>query len=230
MRFFTDSTIAFAFLRIFLCKGIIHLMDAMDWKKDHKDLYFPPANPRLVDVPAMSFCMIDGHGDPNTSPAYQAAVEALFSLSYTLKFALKKAGVVEYAVYPLEGLWWADDPSVFARADKSQWDWTMMIAQPAAVTDEWLERARADAARKKDLPALSLIRLETFHEGLCVQMMHTGPFSAEGPNIARLQDFINQQGCAMSGKHHEIYLSDARRVAPEKMKTILRQPCQRAGV
>lgn len=199
-------------------------MPALDWKKTHKVLYFPPADPVIVDVPPMNFLMLDGHGDPNNNSIFSEAVEALYSLSYTLKFAIKKDGGVEYGVFPLEGLWWAEDIAAFTAYDKSAWDWTMMIAQPEAVSAEWVERARAAAMRKKNLPALARVRFETYHEGASAQLMHTGPFAAEGPNIARLHAFIEARGAHMSGKHHEIYLSDFNRTAPEKLKTVIRQP------
>lgn len=199
-------------------------MTKLDWKKDLKALYFPPANPVMVDVPTMNFLMIDGHGDPNVTPAYQEALEALFSLSYTIKFAIKKAGGPDYAVFPAEGLWWVEDMSKFSVEDKSAWDWTMMIAQPEPVTEEWVERARAEVVGKKGIKAAERVRFEPYAEGRCAQMMHIGPYSAEGPNIARLHAFIEEQGCRLALKHHEIYLSDARRTAPEKLKTVLRQP------
>ncbi|HEX7974572.1 MAG TPA: GyrI-like domain-containing protein [Anaerolineales bacterium] len=199
-------------------------MPKLDWKKDYKTLYFPPPDPVMVDVPPMNYLMIDGHGDPNTSPAYQAAVEALFSLAYTLKFGIKKAAGIDYAVYPAEGLWWVADMAEFANSPKSDWDWTMLIAQPEAVSAEWVERARAEALKKKGLPALEQVRFETYAEGRCAQLMHTGPYAAEAPNIARLHAFIAAQGYRRRGKHHEIYLSDYRRAAPEKLKTVVRQP------
>lgn len=205
-------------------------MPSQNWKTDLKSLYFPPTRPVLVEVPPMNFLMIDGHGDPNNNPAYQSAIEALFSLSYTLKFAIKKAEAFDYAVYPLEGLWWVPDMANFSVEHKEDWDWIMMIAQPEPVTVAWVERARAEVLKKKDptlADTLSRIRFETYAEGLCAHVMHTGPFSAEGPVIANLHDFIAAQGCALRGKHHEIYLSDFRRAAPEKLKTVIRQPAVR---
>ncbi len=207
-------------------------MPTLNWKNDLKTLYFPPARPVMVDVPAMNFLMIDGHGDPNNNPHYQAVVETLFSLSYTLKFAIKKAGGADYAVFPLEGLWWVPDMADFSVERKQDWDWTMMMAQPEPVTQEWVERARAEVVKKKG-PGLEEVaaraRFERYHEGLCAQVMHTGPYSAEGPVIAGLHAFIAAQGCALSGKHHEIYLSDVRRTAPEKLKTAIRQPAAWLG-
>jgi len=212
-------------------------MPSLNWKTDCKALYFPPAKPVLVDVPAMNFLMIDGHGDPNNNPQYQAAVETLFSLSYTLKFAIKKAESIEYAVFPLEGLWWVPDMADFSIEHKEEWDWTMMIAQPDAVTTQWVERARNEVLKKKGAALeatvarvrFERVRYECYAEGLCAQVMHTGPYATEGPVIAGLHDFIAAQGCVRRGKHHEIYLSDVRRIAPEKLKTVLRQPAERAG-
>jgi hypothetical protein len=199
-------------------------MVKLDWKKDLKKWYFPPAKPVLVDLPPVHYLMIDGRGDPNNNPSYQAAVEALFSLSYAIKFALKKSGLADYAVFPAEGLWWADDMEAFSVEDKSAWHWTMMIAQPDAVMSEWVERARGEVVAKKGITAAEQVRFEAMAEGRCAQLMHTGPYSAEGPSVARLHAFIDAQGLRRSGKHHEIYLGDARRTAPEKLKTVLRQP------
>jgi hypothetical protein len=198
--------------------------EKIDLLKVWKHLYAPTKDPAVVEVPPINYLMIDGHGDPNRAPEYQAAVEALFSLAYTLKFAIKKAEGIDYGVMPLQGLWWVDDMRLFSVDDKSSWDWTMMIAQPEWVTPQWVERSRAEAMKKKKLPALDKIRFESYLEGQCAQMLHIGPYADEGPNIARLHDFIVQQGRQLSGKHHEIYLSDVRRTAPEKLKTILRQP------
>lgn len=175
-------------------------------------------------MPAFRFLMIDGAGDPNTSDDYARAVEALFSVSYTAKFMLKKGpAAIDYAVMPLEGLWWADDMSAFTANDKSQWKWTMMIMQPAFVEEVLVESAIAEVRRKKGLPAVDALRLEVFEEGLCAQTLHVGPFSEEGPTIQRVHDFIAERG-ALAGKHHEIYLTDIRRADPAKWKTIIRQP------
>lgn len=200
-------------------------MEKSDWKKTYKELYFPPSIPTVVDVPPMNYLMIDGHGDPNKVRTYQEAIEALFSLSYTLKFAIKKESGLDYSVFPSEGLWWVEDMTQFSTEDKSNWDWTMMIAQPEAVNEEWVERARADVIKKKkEFNAVKQVHFETYHEGLAVQLTHIGPYAAEGPNVARLHAFIHENRYVMNGKHHEIYLSDARRTAPEKLKTVIRQP------
>ena len=200
-------------------------MKKIDLKKELKGLYKASAkHVARVTVPPLKYLMIDGKGDPNTSQAYAEAVEALFSVSYTAKFAVKKgAQKTDYAVMPLEGLWWADDWSSFVAGDKANWNWTMMILQPSFVPDKTIEDAIADVRRKKDIPGLGRLRLEEFSEGECAQILHIGPFSAEGPTIEKLHDYILSHG-RLTGKHHEIYLSDVRRADPSKWKTILRQP------
>lgn len=201
-------------------------MEKIDQRKALKHLYQPRAGEVVeVDVPPMNFLMIDGCGDPNTSTDYAGAVEALFSVSYTLKFMLRKgAPAVDYAVMPLEGLWWADDMSTFGTADKSNWKWTAMIMQPGFVTQALVRDALPEWQRKKNLDALSRLRFESFVEGRCAQTLHVGPFSAEGPTIERVHAFIAAAGCKRVGRHHEIYLSDIRRAEPAKWKTVVRQP------
>jgi hypothetical protein len=200
-------------------------MQKIDFKKELRHLYQPSAKQVVeVEVPEFRFLMVDGMGDPNTSPAYAQAVEALFSVSYAAKFMVKKGPqAVDYAVMPLEGLWWADDLSTFVSGDKSQWQWTLMIMQPEVVSPDTLAAAMAEVKRKKALPALNALRVETFKEGLCAQMLHVGPFSAEGPAIEKIHAFI-QASHRLTGKHHEIYLSDIRRADPARWTTILRQP------
>ena len=197
----------------------------IDFKKELKHLYQPSAKEVVqVDVPAFNYLMVDGEGNPNTSQAYVDAVEALFSVSYTAKFMIKKGSSgTDYAVMPLEGLWWADDMSSFIADDKSQWKWTMMIMQPSCVGKEIIDAAIAEVTRKKNLPGLARLRFEEFHEGRCAQVMHIGPFSEEGPTIQRVHDFIEAR-TTITGKHHEIYLSDIRRADPKNWKTIIRQP------
>jgi hypothetical protein len=201
-------------------------MERIDLKQTLKQLYRQSADaPSIVEVPELPLLMVDGTGNPNTAPAYAEAVEALYSVAYTLKFMLKKGPAgLDYAVMPLEGLWWADDPAAFISADKDAWHWTMMIVQPEAVTHELVRQAASQAAQKKILPALVRLRLQRFHEGPAAQILYLGPFAAEGPTIERLHQFIAQQGYERRGKHHEIYLSDPRRTAPERMRTIIRQP------
>ena len=203
-------------------------MEKIDLKKELKHLYQPSAKDvAQVDVPAMSYLAIDGTGDPNTSTAYQAAVEALFTLSYAIKFIVKKGPLaIDYGVMPLEGLWWADDMSNFSVDDKSNWNWTMMIMQPDFVPSQIVDDAVEAVRQKKNPVSLGHVRSIALTEGKCAQIMHIGPFSAEGPVVARLHEFIADAGGKLSGKHHEIYLSDIRKAAPEKWKTVIRQPMQ----
>lgn len=183
-------------------------------------------DPELVQIPEMTFVMIDGHGDPNTSADFGHAIQLLYTISYTLKFALKKEGAPLYRVAPLEGLWWADDMTVFDLESRSRWRWTLMIAQPQDVTAQRFARAVDEVARTKHLPA-ARARLDQLEEGWCAQILHVGPYSTEAPTIERLHAYIAQQGFRFDGrvqKHHEIYLGDPRRAAPERLRTILRQP------
>ena len=198
----------------------------LDLRREFKALYGSPAGrPVLVDVPELSFLLVDGEGDPNVSQDYRDAVQALFAVSYAVKFAVKQApGGVDYRVMPLEGLWWVDDMSTFTVDDKAGWKWTALIAQPDLVTGELVRQAVATAATRRPLPAAGRIRLERFCEGRAAQVLHLGPFSAEGPTIARLHGFIAEQGFGRRGKHHEIYLTDPSRTAPERLKTVIRQP------
>ena len=201
-------------------------MKKLDLKKELKHLYQTSAKEVVeVEVPTMNYLMVDGEGDPNTATVFAEAVEALFTVSYTLKFMVKKGALAtDYGVMPLEGLWWADDMSKFGIEDKSNWKWTAMIAQPPFVTRAMLDAALAEVKNKKNPAALSQLRFEAFTEGKCAQILHIGPFSDEGPTIARLHKFIETNGGKLRGKHHEIYLSDIRKAAPEKWKTIIRQP------
>jgi hypothetical protein len=196
----------------------------IDFKKELKHLYQASAKEAVqLEVPELKFLMVDGVGDPSSSPAYAQAVEALFSVSYTAKFMLKKGPqALDYAVMPLEGLWWADDMSAFVANDRAQWRWTMMIMQPPFVANEVIDAAMTEVRQKKHLPAMDGLRLENFTEGRCAQILHIGPFTEEGPTIERLHAFIAATS-GRKGKHHEIYLSDIRRADPKKWKTILRQ-------
>lgn len=200
-------------------------MTTRDLKRELKHLYHASARAVVrVDVPPLRYLMVDGAGDPNTTPAYAEAVEALFSVSYTAKFMVKRGPLgLDYKVMPLEGLWWADDHAAFAANDRAKWKWTMMILQPDIVAADVLEAARAEVIRKKALPAMDRLRLEVFHEGPCAQILHVGPFTEEGPTIQRVHDFITARG-RLAGKHHEIYLSDIRRADPARWRTIIRQP------
>jgi hypothetical protein len=213
----------FAAARLAIIGGLV---DRIDLKIELKTLYKPAAkNVVEIDVPAFNFLMADGEGDPNTSRSYQEVVEALYSVSYSVKFTLKREKQRDYVVMPLEGLWWADDLSSFNRDEKDRWKWTMMIMQPPEASKQMIQSAIASVRAKKGLPGLERIRFGEFSEGRCAQTLHVGPFSTEEPTIRRVHDYISSRS-ALRGKHHEIYLSDIRRAAPEGWKTIIRQPME----
>lgn len=201
-------------------------MAKIDVKKQFGRLYKPAAGKvEVVEVPRLNYLMIDGEGDPNTAPAFRDAVEALYSLSYALKFMVKKGETgIDYGVLPLEGLWWADDMSAFATANKAAWKWTLMIMQPDFVSEEMVRAATTQVGAGKSPAALPRVRFESLAEGKAAQTMHIGPFSEEGPTVAKVHAFIEANGSRLRGRHHEIYLSDVRRAAPDKWKTIVRQP------
>lgn len=205
-------------------------MTKLDLKKQFRELYGPSAREcSVVDVPDLKFLMIDGAGDPNTSVAYREALEALYAMSYTLKFLSKKEEDLDYVVMALEGLWWAADMASFSTVDKSAWLWTAMIMQPDHITDAHVATAHDEVRRKNDPPALDKMRFEPFAEGLSVQIMHIGPYDDEAPTIARLHQFAADEGYVLRDKHHEIYLGDPRRSAPEKLRTVIRQPVEPAS-
>jgi len=204
-------------------------MDKIDFRKVYKALYAAPAADfTLVEVPPLSYLMFDGCGNPNTSPDYVEAIEALYSLSYTLKFMSKRCFGRDYVVAPLEGLWWAKDMSAFTQGRKDDWSWTMMILQPDWITAEHVQAAKSEVLMKKGRPGLEKARRDTLDEGLSAQILYVGPYADEGPVLKRLHEtWLPQNGLTETGHHHEIYLSDPRKVAPEKLKTILRQPVKR---
>lgn len=199
----------------------------VDLKREQRELYAPPRDEFVeVEVPPLTFLQIDGHGAPH-GPAYTRAVEALYALSYPVKFASKAAGR-DYVVCPLEGIWWAERRAAFVERAKDEWSWTMMIRQPdwitAADVDAVRDRARAKAA------AVDEVRLAVFDEGLSVQTLHLGSFDDEAPTIARLHgEYLPEHGLVENGEHHEIYFSDPRSTAPEKLRTVLRQPVRRSA-
>jgi hypothetical protein len=204
-------------------------MEKVDFKKELKHLYRPPRDFVTVDVPDMTFIMADGHGDPNTAQEYKGVVEAIYAVAFKMKFISKKRYGRDYTVPPLEGLWWADDPEAFRKRDKSSWDWTMMIMTPEWITEEDFAEAVVATRKAKDPVALDKVRLERYQEGLSVQILHVGSYDDEAPVLAKMHDeFIPGNGYVENGKHHEIYLSDPRRVAPEKLKTVLRQPVRQS--
>ena len=205
-------------------------MDKVDLRRDIASYAAPRGRFEVVTVPAQQYLMIDGHGDPNTASAYREALETLYPMAYGLKFHSARVLGRDHTVMPLEGLWWADDMDSFTQArDKSRWSWTLMILVPAWIDEAAYETVRVEVAAKGKAPALDLLRRAELDEGLVVQTLHIGPNDDEGPVLARMHhEFIPQQGLTMSGRHHEIYLGDPQRTAPERRRTILRQPV-RAG-
>lgn len=202
-------------------------MNKIDYKKELRTLYGGRVDELVaVQVPAMNFLMIDGHGDPNTPADYADAIQTLYPLAYAIKFVCKRNQIEDFGVMPLEGLWWAEDMRGFATADKRNWLWTAMIMQPPAVTTELFARAVEQVAAKHSPRLLSSVRFERYDEGRAAQVLYVGPFSGEGPTIERLHAFIAEQGGHLetAKHHHEIYLSDPRRTEPSKLKTIIRQP------
>lgn len=204
------------------------LVEKVDFKKLFRPLYSPPAGQFVtVDVPEMQFVKVDGAGDPNTAPAHRAAVEALYGVSYAMKFAAKAALGRDYVVPPLEGLWWADDPASFVTREKDQWNWTMMILVPDFITRDMFDEAVAKLRKKSGPPPQSL-RLEAYHEGLSLQTLHIGSYDDEGPTLDRLHtEIMPGEKMGFNGPHHEVYLSDPRKTAASRLKTILRQPVKR---
>ena len=199
----------------------------IDLKKQLKHLYSSSKKPNIVDVPPAKFLTITGRGEPG-GEAYQAALNALYSVAYTVKFKAKAAGR-DFVVMTLEGLWWWDDPEAsIGEVPKEEWNWKSMIRQPDFTTQEMVEEAKADAKEKKGLKEIERIVLEEYHEGLSAQIMHIGPYSEEGETIEKLHKFIEENGYKMRGYHHEIYMSDPRRTAPERWRTIIRQPIETA--
>ncbi|MBA3868827.1 MAG: GyrI-like domain-containing protein [Anaerolineae bacterium] len=202
-------------------------MNKLDLKKTLKDLYNPSVKAvSEVVVPPMNFIMVDGTGDPNNGAEFQPRAEALYALSYTLKFASKQHLNQDYGVMPLEGLWWVDglkpvDPT---SSDRSAWQWTLMVMQPQQITREFFEAAVDNVRRKKNPELLPNCRFECYDEGLAAQIMHIGPYSAEKPTIDRVHAYIVEHNRQLSGKHHEIYIGDPRKSVPEKLKTVIRQP------
>lgn len=207
-------------------------MSKVDLKKELRELYFPSAKEvSIVDVPSMNFIVLDGvvkAGEKvSESLEFQNSFPVLYGLSYTLKFMLKKTGLPEYVVMPLEALWWTDEEGGFDIGNtKVPWRFRVMIVQPDFITREHYLQAGEQLKTKKDPPGLLKARFERFHEGKCVQIMHVGPYAEEGPTIQKLHDFAESNGCKLHDKHHEIYLSDPRRTRPERLKTVLRHPIE----
>ena len=209
---------------------------AFDFKKEYKELYAPKAKPQIVQVPAMSFIAVRGHGDPNVEGGeYQQALEQLYGVAYTIKMSKKGdhriAGYFDYVVPPLEGFWWQDGVAGFDYAHKENFSWISVIRLPDFVTvdDVTWAVSEATAKKRKDFSKIEFLTLE---EGECVQMLHVGPYDDEPETVAAMDAFIAENGYVNDFSdermHHEIYLSDPRRANPEKMKTVVRHPVRRA--
>lgn len=199
-------------------------MEKIDYKKKLKHLYGPTSKRiEFINVPALSYLMIHGKGEPG-GQEYTDAVQALYPVAYTIKFSIEKNAGIDYGVLPLEGLWWAEDMRDFAKGNRERWLWTMMIMQPEHVTQEIFDESITQVKVKKDPAALEKVEFQSFTEGSCAQILHIGPFSEEGPTVQKVHDAIAKEGYSLTGKHHEIYLSDMRRASPEKLRTIIRQP------
>ncbi len=201
-------------------------MKKVDLLKDLGNLYkASPQEVTFLEMPELSYLMIDGQGDPNTSSTYQNSVQVLYSLAYAIKFNIKKSQqAIDFKVMPMEGLWWVDDMRQFSIEKKADWKWTMMILQPDFISDKIVDELRNQVIKKKDLPLVKNVRFEIYREGFCAQILHFGPYSSEGENIAKLHQAIAEKGLQRTGKHHEIYLNTPLKTAPEKLKTIIRQP------
>jgi hypothetical protein len=204
-------------------------MQQADLRKLHKSLYSPKFQPQIVDVPSFPFIMVDGKGDPNNSKEFSEAIESIYGVAYTLKFLHKKFPEYDFdfTMMPLEGLWWTPDMREFNMQDKSNWLWTLMIMMPEFITPAIFEKAKTLAFEKKGNARIKELRLEDFKEGRAAQVLYIGAYKDEGPTILDLHKFIHEQGGKFEGvkeKHHEIYMSDARKTAPDKLKTIIRQP------
>jgi len=208
-------------------------MEKLDLRKQLASLYKASARePALVEVPALNYLMIDGRGDPDTTPAFMQAIEALYGLSYTLKFGLKAREGLDWRVMGLEGLWWSkgkDPGEAFRKGERARWQWTLIIPQPDFVTRAFVEEARAELLARREMPAAKLVRLERLEEGPSAQILHVGPYAEEAPTIDLMHAFIHEKGYELAGKHHEIYMSDPRRTKPERLKTILRQPVKKVS-
>jgi hypothetical protein len=201
-------------------------MPPYDPKREFKEFYAPKNTGwALVDVPEQQFIAIDGSGNPNTATEYTQAVEALYTVAYTIKFATKRADGRDFVVAPLEGLWWADDLEAFTTRAKDSWRWTMLVNQPAWITETAVEEAKTVALAKKKLPAIAGVRYQTLNEGRCAQVLHVGSYDDEAPILAHLHhEYLAAHELEPVGQHHEIYLGDPRKTEPAKLKTILRQP------
>lgn len=210
-------------------------MDKLDLRRQYRHLYLPSAKKvEIVDVPSFKFAMVDGEIEPGASPglsrAFQQALQVLYGISFTLKFMskLRRQDPIDYTVMALEALWWSQS-GAFDITRPDDWRWTAMIMQPDHISEAMFQDAVAQLAKKKPAMALADLRFERFHEGLCVQTMHVGPYEDEPATLERMYAFVRENGYTLAGKHHEIYLGDPRRSAPARLKTVLRHPVRTAG-
>ncbi len=202
-------------------------MTKINYQQQLKSFYKPSGKAfSMVDVPPMNFLMLDGAGDPNTVPAFPANTQALYALAYALKFKVRTLTGVDYGVMPLEGLWWTEGGG-FDHDHRENWLWTLLIMQPEHVTAELVGEMAAEVAQKKKLPLVRDIRFEAYHEGLAAHILYTGAYADEGPTIAHLHEYMQSGGHTFNGKHHEIYLNDPLRTAPERLQTVIRQPMRK---
>ncbi len=204
-------------------------MEKIDFKKRYAEFYSVKKDTiTLVQVPEFNYLMIHGEGDPNTSQKYKDAVEALYAVAYRVKFKIKKELLqLDYGVMPLEGQWWTDDMNQFSMDNKDIWKWTMAIMQPEFISSEIIQQCIREVSEKKDLSALSRIFFDKAQDGLSAQILHIGPYADEAPTIEKLHNYIHENGYRLAGKHREIYLGDPRKSAPEKLRTIIRQPVEK---
>jgi hypothetical protein len=213
-------------------QGVNNMDKVFDYKKEYKNLYLPSKKPELTNIPTMNFIMIDGNGDPN-SERFKQAVATLYAISYTIRMSVKKGikinGYFNYVVPPLEGLWWVEDNN-FSLNDKSNWVWTLMIRQPDFVSNDVFNWALEESKKAKPNIDFSKVRLEEFTEGLCVQIMHIGPYANEPDTMSKVSDYLLNNNLkdlvGLGKKHHELYLSDPRKTASDKIKTVLRHPVE----
>ena len=199
----------------------------LDYKKEFPEIYKPSLKtPTIIKIPKMTYFMIDGTGDPNTSEEYKDIVQILYNISYTLKMKIikKETPDKDYVVPPLEGLWYMPKMDEWSMEDKEKWQWTMMIRIPDFIEDTQIKKALKILKETKNPSFFSKLRYEQYDEGTCVQIMYLGPYDEEPPTIKKMHQFAEKNGYILNGHHHEIYLSDPRRIEPERLKTILRQP------
>lgn len=202
-------------------------MEKIDLKKKIRTAFSGKKNPSLVEIPPMKYVTVSGKGDPNNSEDFNEAVAVIYGMAYTLKFEEKKQGR-DFTVPPMEGQWWADDPGVFHESERDKWFWKVMIALPDYIGVEEFSRAKGILKAKKDLPGLENALLEEMEDGLSVQVLYVGPYAEEAATIASMHHFAEDQGYRLRGRHREVYLSDPRRTDPDKLKTIIRQPLEKA--